>query len=75
MGSWKNIVFIVIGIALAVRILAALIGLENYRYANSKGYCSEFDTKDSVARVLKDQCLNETMKGEDAVWLLYKAIF
>ena len=75
MGSWKNIIYTVLAIALAVRILAALIGLENYRYANSKGYCSEFNTKDPVARVLKDQCLNETMKGEDALWLLYKAIF
>jgi len=75
MGSWKNIVFTVVIIALVVRILAALISLENYRYANSHGFCGEFDTKDAVARVLKDQCLDETMDGSDALWLLYKAIF
>ncbi len=75
MGSWKNIFFIVVIIALVVRILAALISLENYRYANSHGFCNEFDTKDAVARVLKDQCLDETMEGSDSLWLLYKAIF
>jgi hypothetical protein len=75
MGSWKNIILTVVVIALVVRILAALIGLENYRYANSHGFCSEFDTKDPVARVLKEQCLDETMKGSDALWLLYKSIF
>ncbi len=75
MGSWKNIVIFVLAIALTVRIVAALIGLENYRYANSKGYCSEYNIKDPVARVLKDQCLEETMKGSNSLWLLYKAIF
>ncbi len=75
MGTWKNIAFTVVVIALVVRILAALIGLENYRYANSHGFCSEFNTKDAVARVLKDQCLDETMDGSDSLWLLYKAIF
>ena len=75
MGSWRNIVFTVVVITLVVRILAALISLENYRYANSHGFCSEFDTKDAVARVLKDQCLDETMDGSDSLWLLYKAIF
>lgn len=75
MGSWKNIIFTVIIIALVVRILAALISLENYRYANSHGFCNEFDTNDAVARVLKDQCLDETMSGSDSLWLLYKAIF
>lgn len=75
MGSWKNIVFTVVIIALVLRILAALISLENYRYANSRGFCGEFDTKDAVARVLKDQCLDETMEGSDSLWLLYKAIF
>jgi len=75
MGSWRNIVFTVVVITLVVRILAALISLENYRYANSHGFCSEFDTKDAVARVLKDQCLEETMDSSDSLWLLYKAIF
>lgn len=75
MGSWKNIVFTVIIIALVIRILAALIGLENYRYANSRGMCGEFDIKDPVARVLKDECLNDTMESSNALWLLYKAIF
>lgn len=75
MGGWKNIIFIVIMIALAVRILAALISLENYRYANSLGLCAEFKVTDRVSRVLKDECLNETMDISNAPWLLYKAIF
>lgn len=75
MGSWKNIAFTVIAIALAVRIIAALIGLENYRYANSRGMCSEFNTKDPVSRVLKDECLDGTFEASSSLWLLYKAIF
>ncbi len=75
MKSWKDIAFTVIAIALAVRIIAALIGLENYRYANARGMCNEFDTKDPVARVLKEQCLDETFEVSSSLWLLYKAIF
>ena len=75
MGSWKNIVFVVVVLALVVRMFAALINLESYRYANSHGFCNEFNAKDAVARILKEQCLDETMKGSDALWMLYKAVF
>jgi hypothetical protein len=75
MGGWKNILYTVLTIALVVRILAALVGLENYRYANSRGLCAEFKVTDRVARVLKDECLNDTMDISMAPWLLYKAIF
>ncbi len=75
MGSWKNIIATVIVLALIVRVLAALITLENYRYANSRGLCAEFDVKDPVARVLKEECLDKSINGLSSVWLLYKAIF
>jgi len=75
MGSWKNIIYIVIGIALFVRIIASLITLENYHYANSRGLCAEYNVKDRVERVLKDECLNDSMNKSDSLWLLYKAIF
>ncbi len=75
MRNWPNILLTVIAIALFFKIIAALIGLENYRYANSRGMCAEFDVKDPVARVIKDQCLHDTMEASSALWLLYKAIF
>jgi hypothetical protein len=75
MAGWKNLVFIVIMIALVVRILAALITLENYRYANSHGLCAEFDVNDKVARILKDECLDNSMDKSIALWLLYKSLF
>jgi len=75
MGSWKNIAVTVIVIALVVRVIAALIGLENYRLANSRGMCSEFNIKDPVARVLKEECLDETFEASSSLWLFYKAIF
>lgn len=75
MGSWKNIFVMIVVIALGVRILAALVGLENYRQANSRGMCAEFDISDSLARVLKDDCLDSTFEAKSSLWLLYKAIF
>lgn len=75
MTGWKNIIISVAIIALLVRIIAGLITLENYRYANSRGMCAEFDVKDPVARVLKDECLYGTLEGSSSLWLLYKAIF
>jgi len=75
MGNWKNIVTTVIAIAVVIKILAALVTLENYRYANSRGLCAEFDIRDPVARVLKDECLYDTIETSSFLWLLYKAIF
>lgn len=75
MGYWKNIILIVLTIALVVRILAALVVMENYRYANARGMCAEFNVQDPVARVMKDQCLNDTFEVRNVLWLFYKAVF
>ena len=75
MGGWKNIFIVIVVIALTVRVLSALITLENYRYANSRGMCAEYNVNDPVARVLKDECLDNTMDASNSLWLLYKAVF
>ena len=46
---------------------ASVIRLENYRYANFVGYCADYDSKDPVAHIKREDCLNE--KQTRTIWL------
>ena len=51
---------------------AAVVRLENYRYANSVGFCTQFDAKAPQQRIDRDTCLDRTETRMHWVWhLLY----
>jgi hypothetical protein len=45
----------------AVVVLGStVVRLENYRYANLVGFCSDYDIKNPVERINREECLNAT---------------
>jgi hypothetical protein len=64
--------------ALTVLVIAviwsasAVVRLENYRYANFLGSCSQFNIADPMQRVKREICLEQSETRTSWVWhLLY----
>jgi hypothetical protein len=49
----------VLVIALAITT-NAVVRLENYRYANFAGFCSEYDITNPVQRIKREDCLENS---------------
>jgi len=65
MARGSNIAAIIIAVlAVALVVLAsAVVRLENYRYANFVGFCTEFDIKQPVQRIEREKCLERGCAG------------
>ena len=51
---------------------AAVVRLENYRYANFLGLCGEYGTVDPMQRVKREDCLESTQTRTHWFWhILY----
>ncbi|WP_018405929.1 hypothetical protein [Methylocystis rosea] len=57
----KLFLYSAIGILfVAVVVLGStVVRLENYRYANFVGFCSDYDIKNPVERINREECLNK----------------
>jgi hypothetical protein len=45
---------------IAVVVLGStVVRLENYRYANFVGFCSDYDIRKPVERINREECLNK----------------
>jgi len=62
-------VLIIVLIGMLVWFGSVIVRLENYRYANSIGMCSEH-----VDLVQKSRCLNETETRTSSLWHLAYAL-
>jgi hypothetical protein len=55
-----TIVVIVMLIAMVAILTSAVVRLENYRYANFVGACTEFDITKPQQRIEREKCLEAT---------------
>jgi hypothetical protein len=65
---------LLVGLLLIVMVLgAAVVRLENYRYADSIGMCSEFLSRDDVhKRIQRERCLETSRTRTHWFWhILY----
>jgi hypothetical protein len=64
---------LIVGLALATMWLgAAVVKLENYRYANFIGKCSQYNITDPIQRIQREDCLEKTQTRTHWFWhLLY----
>jgi hypothetical protein len=63
---------VVLLVATAVWLGAAVMRLENYRYASAIGMCSKFDVADPMQRNQREICLEQTQTRTNVFWhLLY----
>ncbi len=59
----------------AVVVLGStVVRLENYRYANFVGFCSDYDIKNPVERINREECLNKTQTRTHWIWHLLYAL-
>jgi hypothetical protein len=59
----------IIVLAVAVVVLAsAVVRLENYRYANFIGFCSQFDITSPQQRIEREKCLETTQTRTHRFW-------
>lgn len=68
-----TLVAIIAILSLAIALLgAAVVRLENYRYANFSGFCSEYDTTDPLQRIKREDCLDNAQTRTHWFWhILY----
>ena len=68
-----SLIAIIAALSLTVVMLgAAVVRLENYRYANFVGMCSEYGTVDPVQRIKREDCLENTQTRTHWIWhILY----
>jgi hypothetical protein len=65
-------IIVVVSLVVAVIVLThAIVRLENYRYANFVGFCTDFDIKDPQQRIKREACLNNTQTRTH--WLFHVA--
>ena len=70
-GSYIAAAIIVAMFAVALVVLAsAVVRLENYRYANFVGFCTEFDIKQPVQRIEREKCLEAAQTRTHWFWHL-----
>jgi hypothetical protein len=63
-----TIVFLVMLVAMVVVLTSAVVRLENYRYANFLGACTEFDITKSQQRIEREKCLEATQTRTHWLW-------
>jgi len=62
---------LIVGLTLAVVWLTtAVVRLENYRYANSLGMCSQYAINDPMQRIQREDCLEKAETRTNWLWLL-----
>jgi len=55
-----------------VWLASAVVRLENYRYANFVGACTQFDIADPTQRIKRETCLDQAETRTSWLWhLLY----
>jgi hypothetical protein len=55
-----------------VTTTSAVIRLENYRYANFVGMCTDFDIKNPAERIRREDCLHKSQTRSSWMWhILY----
>jgi hypothetical protein len=60
---------IIVVLAVALLVLTnAVVRLENYRYANASGSCTQFDITSPQQRVDRDKCLEATQTRTHWFW-------
>jgi hypothetical protein len=66
------IAVIAVLVGLVLFLSYTVVRLENYRYANSLGFCEKFDIKNPQQRLARENCLNTSMSRPSWFWhLLY----
>ena len=66
---------IIVALALIAAALgAAVVRLENYRYANSLGFCSQYSLKDPIDLHRREECLNKVQTRTHAAWHIFYAV-
>ena len=65
-----------IGILFAAVVVlgSTVVRLENYRYANFVGFCSDYDIKNPIERINREECLNKTQTRTHWIWHLLYAL-
>jgi hypothetical protein len=63
-----TIVVIVMLIAMVAILTSAVVRLENYRYANFVGACTEFDITKPQQRIEREKCLEATQTRTHWFW-------
>ena len=59
-------------LSIVVLLSATVVRLENYRYSNFVGFCSQYNIADPQQRIKREDCLNSTESRTHWVWhLLY----
>ena len=65
---------VIVGLLVCTIVLArAVVRLENYRYANSTGFCSEY-ANDPLQYAQREKCLFSTETRTNGLWHLYHAL-
>jgi hypothetical protein len=64
---------LIAGLAVAtVWLGSAVVKLENYRYANFVGMCTQYNIADPIQRIQREDCLEKTQTRTHWFWhLLY----
>lgn len=57
-----------------VALGSAVARLENYRYANFVGFCSDYDIKNLEERIKREECLNKTQTRTHWIWHILNAL-
>jgi hypothetical protein len=63
-----TIVVIVMLLAMVAILTSAVVRLENYRYANFVGACTEFDITKPQQRIEREKCLEATQTRTHWFW-------
>ena len=68
-----TLIGIIVALSIAVVLLgAAVVRLENYRYANFVGMCLEYGINDPKERIKREDCLENTQTRTHWFWhILY----
>jgi hypothetical protein len=61
-------IVILLLVAAVVTLAAAVVRLENYRYANFSGLCTQFDITKPLQRTKRDECLNAAQTRTHWFW-------
>jgi hypothetical protein len=61
-------IVILVLVVLVIVLTAAVVRLENYRYANFVGLCTEFDITKPQQRIEREKCLETTRTRTHWFW-------
>jgi hypothetical protein len=67
-GRWLYLIVIALLVAIVVMLTAAVVRLENYRYANAVGFCAQFDITKPQHRIDREKCLEATQTRTHWFW-------